>query len=94
VKEKTMSDVNQPLRDGDATAATGPDAAQREWESTESPVDPSDPTTAGGDRGAWDEDIPREDLPTEAIQPDNQGDDPVTAALGDERQGALAPEDE
>ncbi|WP_396655685.1 hypothetical protein [Microbacterium sp.] len=77
-----MSDVNDQ------------DAAQREWESTESAADPSDPTTAAGAREAWDEEIPREDLPTEAMQPETQGDDPVTAALGEEGQGDLAPEDE
>lgn len=97
-----MSDVNrndhsedapaQPLSDGDATGE--PRAAQREWESTESPADPSDPTTASGARQAWDEEIPLEDLPTETMQPETQGEDPVTAALGEEGQGDLAPEDE
>ncbi|GEM_PF-774883 len=44
-------------------------------------------TDTGGD------DIPAADLPSEERQPETQGDDPVAAALGEDGQGDLAPED-
>lgn len=45
-------------------------------------------TTAGSD-----DQIPTSDLPTTGEQPDTQGADPVTAELGENGQGDLAPED-
>lgn len=86
-----LHEPNEPLRDGDSTTSPGPDAAQREWES---PVDPEEPVTSTLDDVPWDEDVPLQDLPPEEAQPESQGEDPVTAALGDEGQGDLAPEDE
>ena len=40
-----------------------------------------------------DDQIPTSDLPTVGQQPDTQGADPVTAELGDDGQGDIAPED-
>lgn len=39
-------------------------------------------------------DIPTTDVPGTGEQPESQGTDPLTAELGDEGQGDLAPEDE
>lgn len=91
----------QPLADGDTSIASGPerDAAQIEWDRTTlaDAGEEVDIATATGDDPAEvpvdADEIPRDDLPTAEAQPDTQGDDPVTAALGEEGQGDIAPED-
>jgi hypothetical protein len=94
----------QPLRDGDTSLTADPDAdaAQREWARTEAldaGADPSelDAGTATGDdpshlRGD-DQEIPAVDQPSDGLQPESQGDDPVAIELGEDGQGDLAPED-
>lgn len=90
---RSTPDDLQPVRDGDTTIDLENDPAQAEWEG----ADALDGATATGDDPAMlpsdDDDIPAEDLPRRAAQPETQGDDPVTAALGEEGQGDLAPED-
>jgi hypothetical protein len=92
----------QPLRDRDTSIEPDPtvDPAQREWDRTtalDEGREPEDVATATGDDPAHlpadDDDIPASDLHPEVDQPDTQGTDPVDAALGDEGQGDLAPED-
>lgn len=91
----------QPLADGDTSIASDPegDAAQMEWDRTTlaDAREDVDTATATGDDPAHIPDdadeIPRDDLPADDAQPDTQGDDPLTAALGDEGQGDIAPED-
>lgn len=94
----------QPLRDRDTSIEPDPqaDPAQAEWDRTTAldegaSIDELDATTAtGGDPAmipdALDE-IPADDLPGLAEQPESQGLDPNLAELGDEGQGDLAPED-
>lgn len=91
----------QPLRDGDATATADPadDPAQAEREETDAPDDGREDaaqTATGRDPAEIpdpDDEIPSEDLPSAAAQPETQGDEPLDAGLGDEGQGDLAPED-
>ncbi len=94
----------QPLRDGDASVISDPaaDPAQAEWDRTtalDAGADPDDldPATATGADPAElrgdDADIPAEDLPSAARQPESQGEDPAIADLGEDGQGDLAPED-
>ncbi|WP_417511176.1 hypothetical protein [Microbacterium sp.] len=37
--------------------------------------------------------IPEEDMPSTSEQPETQGEDPVTAELGEQGEGDLSPED-
>ena len=93
----------QPLRDGDTSIEPDPtrDPAQAEWDRTialeEGRVDEFDGPTITGDDPAHiptDEDqIPAEDLPGRAVQPETQGVEPTLAELGEDGQGDLAPED-
>ena len=91
----------QPLRDRDTSIEPDPaqDPAQAEWDRTtalDAGEDP-DTATATGDDPAHlatdDEDVPRADLPSEALQPETQGLSPEAAELGEDGQGDLAPED-
>lgn len=88
----------QSLQDGDSTAPSDgtPDAAQAEWEATAS-GEPADEATATGadpdEIPSPDDEIPAEDLPGFAAQPETQGEAPNVAYLGDEGQGDLSPED-
>lgn len=69
------------------------DAAQAEWDGLD--VDEG-PTATGADPAeipADDDEIPAEDLPGSEVQPGTQDHDPLEAALGDDGQGDLAPED-
>ncbi|MCR2764605.1 sugar ABC transporter ATPase [Microbacterium sp. zg.B48] len=94
----------QPLRDEDTSIEPDPtrDPAQAEWDRTIALDEGADPeeldaaTATGADPAEvrTDEDqIPASDLPREAIQPESQGDSPIEAALGEDGQGDLAPED-
>lgn len=98
----------QPLRDNDASIEPDPaaDPAQREWDRTEAAdaaieagADPAtlDTATATSDDPAHlpadDDEIPADDLPAAAAQPETQGVDPVVAELGEDGEGDLAPED-
>lgn len=94
----------QPLRDGDATAEADPsdDPAQAEWERTEvlddgATTDELDPATATGrdpdEIPDPDDQVPAEDLPGSAPQPESQGGDPVLVDLGEDGQGDLGPGD-
>ena len=91
----------QPLRDEDATTTADPadDPAQAEWERTQALDEGSDldSTTATGrdpdELPDPDDEIPAEDLPGFGAQPETQGDEPVSADLGEDGQGDLAPED-
>lgn len=91
----------QPVRDRDTSIEPDPtrDAAQAEWDRTtawDAGEDPDVETATGDDPAhlpADDDEVPREDLPSVAQQPDSQGLDPVDAELGDAGQGDLAPED-
>lgn len=98
------SEAIQPLRDNDTSIEPDPavDPAQAEWDRTtalDEGADPEDldPITLTGDDPAQipsdDDEIPASDLPTDAQQPDTQGDDPIEAELGEDGQGDLAPED-
>lgn len=91
----------QPVQDRD-TSITPDDPAQAEWDRTTAldagvPVEDLDAATATGDDPAQipadDDDIPAADLPSATEQPDTQGGSPLTAELGDDGQGDLAPED-
>ncbi|MET0295858.1 MAG: sugar ABC transporter ATPase [Microbacterium sp.] len=89
----------QPVTDRDTTIEAD-DPAQAEWDRTtaiDAGADPDDTATAtGGDPAeipADDDEIPAEDLPGFAEEPDTQGASPVEAELGDDGQGDLAPED-
>jgi hypothetical protein len=98
------TDAIQPLRDKDTSIEPDPtvDPAQVEWDRTtalDQGADPDDldPATRTGadpaeirDDG---DDVPASDLPDDEAQPDTQGEDPITAELGDDGQGDLAPED-
>lgn len=95
--DPTPADVPpQPLGDADAsiTPDAQTDAAQNEWDATavDGAVDPDDATATAGEPVDLEE-IPAEDRPAGAQQPESQGEDPVNAALGEEGQGDLAPED-
>ena len=94
----------QPLRDGDATAEADPsdDPAQAEWERTEAlddgaTTDELDAATATGrdpdEIPDPDDQVPAEDLPGSAPQPESQGGDPVLVDLGEDGQGDLGPGD-
>ncbi len=94
----------QPLREKDSSIEPDPtvDPAQAEWDRTtaiDDGVRPEDlvaPTRTGDDPAqlpADDDDIPADDLPGWAQQPETQGTDPVDAELGADGQGDLAPED-
>lgn len=92
----------QPLRDGDATtnADAAVDPAQAEWERTqaidEANADLEDTTATGRDPSEIpdpEDEIPDDDLPASVEQPETQGEDPVSAELGEQGQGDLAPED-
>ncbi|WP_315105561.1 sugar ABC transporter ATPase [uncultured Microbacterium sp.] len=103
--ESTPDDVGgQPLRDGDATTEADPsnDPAQAEWERTEAlddgaaSEDLEASTATGRDPDEIpdpDDEVPAEDLPGSAPQPESQGEDPVLADLGEEGQGDLGPGD-
>lgn len=90
-----------PLRDGDSSIETDPalDAAQAEWDQTaalDAGEDPNEATATGDDPAqipADDDDIPAEDLPTAAEQPESQGASPEIAYLGEDGQGDLSPGD-
>lgn len=91
----------QPIRDRDTTIEADPasDPAQAEWDRTaarDAGADP-DTATATGDDPAHlasdDDDVPRADLPADALQPDTQGLTPEEAEQGPAGQGDLAPED-
>lgn len=94
----------QPPAGRDSTVTSDPDAdpAQREW--VESGLatdadgfDPEVGPTATGDDPAHIPDpldeVPAEDLVTDAGQPESQGADPVTADLGEDGEGDLGPND-
>ena len=94
----------QPLRDGDTSIE--PDAqadpAPAEGDRTTAldagaSADDLDAATATGDDPAMIPDpldeIPAEDLPRDAVQPETQGVAPELAELGEDGQGDLAPED-
>ena len=91
----------QPLRDRDTSIEPDPaqDPAQAEWDRTtalDAGEDPDTATATGDDPAhlaADDEDVPRADLPPEALQPETQGLGPESAELGEEGQGDQAPED-
>lgn len=91
----------QPLRDEDATTAADPaaDPAQAEWERTNTLDEGGDidgSTATGRDPDeipAPDDEIPFDDLHSPGSQPETQGDEPVSAELGEEGQGDLSPED-
>lgn len=89
----------QPLRDADATAVgDGRDPAQAEWEQTTAldggaTDDVLDPVTATGadpdELAAPDDEVPADDLPRSALQPESQGDDPLLAEIGEDGEGDL-----
>ena len=91
----------QPLRDRDTSIEPDPtrDPAQAEWDRTtvlDAGEDPDIETATGDDPAhlpSDDDEVPREDLPSAASQPDTQGSSPEIAELGDLGQGDLAPED-
>jgi hypothetical protein len=94
----------QPLRDGDTSLTADPDAdpAQQEWARTEAldegadPADLDAPTATGDDPthlAGDDQEIPAVDQPSDELQPESQGDDPLAVELGEDGQGDLAPED-
>ncbi|MDF2558926.1 MAG: hypothetical protein K0R99_372 [Microbacterium sp.] len=93
------ADAVQPLRDADATAlGDGRDPAQAEWERTSAldegaTDDELDPVTATGadpdDLPAPDDEVPAEDLPGSAVQPESQGEDPLLAEIGEDGEGDL-----
>lgn len=94
----------QALRDNDASIEPDPalDPAQAEWDRTTALDEGADPaafdletqTGADPDEIPGDDDqIPPSDLPTDDMQPDTQGDNPLEAELGEDGQGDLSPED-
>lgn len=94
----------QPLLDDDTSIEPDPtiDPAQAEWDRTTALDEGADPedldpvTLTGADPAELpheDDQIPAYDLPTDAMQPETQGEDPIEAELGDDGQGDLAPED-
>ncbi|MDN3494642.1 hypothetical protein QL996_01765 [Planococcus sp. APC 4015] len=95
--EGTPSATPQPVQDLDTTIDPQ-DPAQAEWEQSHGESAPEeDVATATGDDPAQipadDDDIPADDLPGWSEQPDTQGASPLTAELGEDGQGDLAPED-
>lgn len=89
----------QPITDRDTTIQPD-DPAQAEWERTaalDAGADPDEVATAtGGDPAeipADDDQVPADDLPGFAEEPDTQGSSPVAAELGEDGQGDLGPED-
>lgn len=91
-------------READTTSPEGDaiDAAQAEWDRTtaldegDSEADVTAARRTGADPAELPSDadeIPGDDLPSAAEQPETQGVDPVAAELGDEGQGDLSPED-
>lgn len=94
----------QPLRDGDTSIEpdAAADPAQAEWDATTALDEGAEPddidaaTATGADPAeipAPDDDIPAQDLRPASAQPESQGDDPTLAALGEDGQGDIAPED-
>lgn len=94
----------QALRDNDASIEADPalDPAQAEWDRTTALDEGADPADFGLDTQTGadpdeipgdDDQIPASDLPTDEMQPDTQGDDPLEAELGEDGQGDLSPED-
>lgn len=96
--EGTPSVAPQPVQDLDTTIDPE-DPAQAEWEQShaEGGTAEEDVATATGDDPAQipadDDDIPAADLPGWSAQPESQGSSPLTAELGEDGQGDLAPED-
>ena len=94
----------QPVAGRDTTIEQDPAAvpAQAEWEMTQrrdegdpDVLDPS-PAATGDDPDQIPGDIdqiPVDDLPGRAGQPDSQGEDPVVAELGEEGEGDIGPAD-
>ena len=94
----------QPVAGRDTTIEQDPaaDSAQAEWEMTQrrdegdpDVLDPS-PAATGDDPDQIPGDIdqiPVDDLPGRAGQPDSQGEDPVVAELGEEGEGDIGPAD-
>ena len=80
----------QPVAGRDTTIEQDPaaDPAQAEWEMTQR-RDEGDPDQIPGDI----DQIPVDDLPGRAGQPDSQGEDPVVAELGEEGEGDIGPAD-
>jgi len=98
------ADSIQPLRDGDTSIEPDPalDPAQAEWDRTTALDEGADPedldpvTLTGADPAEIpgdDDEIPAFDLPSEAVQPDTQGESPIEAELGEDGQGDLGPGD-
>lgn len=96
----------EPLRDKDTSIESDPglDPAQAEWDRTTALDEGADPedldaeaeTQTGADPAEIpdiDDQIPASDLPSEEVQPDTQGEASITAELGEDGQGDLAPED-
>lgn len=94
----------QPIRDRDTSIEPDPtqDPAQAEWDRTTAldegaSEEDLDAATLTGDDPAQISDerdqIPATDLPSGALQPETQGEEPEIAELGEEGQGDLAPED-
>lgn len=89
------ADAVQPLRDADATAVgDGRDPAQAEWEQTtaldEGTSEDGLATGADPDElAAPDDEVPAEDLPGSALQPESQGTDPLLADIGEDGEGDL-----
>ncbi|MDF2506748.1 MAG: hypothetical protein K0Q52_607 [Microbacterium sp.] len=94
------ADAVQPLRDADATAVGDgrDDPAQAEWDRAAAldegvTGDELDPATATGaypdELPASDDEVPAEDLPGSALQPESQGDDPLLAEIGEDGEGDL-----
>lgn len=79
--------------------ASTPDPAQEEWERTQAIDEGREPdlaTATGRDPDEIpdpEDEIPFEDLHDQAAQPETQGDEPVSAELGEDGQGDVAPED-
>lgn len=94
------ADAVQPLRDADATTVGDGrgDPAQAEWERTaaldagaaEDELDPATATGADPDElPSPDDEVPAEDLPGSALQPETQGGDPLVADIGEDGEGDL-----
>jgi len=96
-----VATTGQSLGDRDSSVETDAnvDPAQAEWERTtaldEGRTSEEDVAAASSLEAAGDDrdEIPVQDLPDSAAQPETQGVDPEVAELGEEGQGDLAPED-
>jgi hypothetical protein len=91
----------QPIMDRDTSIEPDPDRdpAQAEWDrslAAESGQDIDAATATGADPAEIpqdDDQIPAADMPSEGLQPESQGLDPLVSDLGEDGEGDLAPED-